>query len=136
MTPTNRGASSHGSFAHEAFLFASEDEWVRAAVRHLRAGRDAGEHLVIACHPVPAARIVTALGRGPEVTVRAADDAYSGPIPMAQAYLDLTRRVVAQGATGVRVAGQLPAGTEYVPHTWPGWARYEAVVNHVLGPLP
>jgi anti-sigma regulatory factor (Ser/Thr protein kinase) len=53
-----------------------------------------------------------------------------------ESYAEATRRAVAAGATGLRVVGELPASTGDHPHTWPGWKRYEAVVNDVLVALP
>ena len=53
-----------------------------------------------------------------------------------ESYVEATRHAVAAGAAGLRVVGELPPGTDDHPHTWPGWSRYEAVVNEVLMALP
>ncbi|HET9500678.1 MAG TPA: sensor histidine kinase, partial [Marmoricola sp.] len=135
MTIQTGPGPRHDSFAHEAVLFGSDDELVDTAARHLLGGAEAGEHLVVACTTPANQGILAALADGPQVSVLAADT-YGNPGAVAQRYRDLVRVVVESGANGLRVAGQLPAGTNAAPHTWPGWSRHEAVINHALAPLP
>ena len=63
-------------------------------------------------------------------------DTYLTPGSAMETYLEATHRAVASGATGLCVVGELPGDALAFPHTWPGWSRYEAAVNHVFTAVP
>lgn len=128
--------SSSGLARHEALLYGSDPALVDAAVSHLTEGAARGEHLVVAFAAAQADLILDGLNDPRGVSVLPNDDTYLTPGAAMEFYLHATRDAVASGATGLRVVGELPAGTEHFPHTWPRWSRYEAVINHVFAELP
>ena len=121
---------------HDAVLYASDGEFVDAAGRHLREGAERGEKLVLACTGGRAELLLDSVDGLPAVTQLGNDDTYLTPCGAMDSYLAATRRAVASGATGLRVVGELPPGTQHHPHTWPGWSRYEAAVNRILTTVP
>lgn len=121
---------------HDGLLHASNDEFVDVAAQHLREGADRGEQLVLACTEERAALLLDTVDDPGSVVVVGNGDTYVSPFAAMESYVATTRRAVAAGAAGLRVVGELPRAAHAHPHTWPGWSRYEAVVNHVLTALP
>ena len=121
---------------HDAVMFHSDADFVAAATRHLGEGAELGDELVLACTAERARLVLDALDDPSAVTVLGNGDTYPSPCAAMESYVGATRRALAAGAAGLRVVGELPPGTDDHPHTWPGWSRYEAVVNEVLMALP
>ena len=121
---------------HDAVMFDSDAAFVAAAAAHLREGALLGEELVVACTTERAAMLLDALDHPSAVTVLGNGDTYPTPCGAMESYAVATQHALANGATGLRVVGELPVGTDDHPHTWPGWSRYDALVNAILAPLP
>jgi anti-sigma regulatory factor (Ser/Thr protein kinase) len=121
---------------HDALIHASDDEFVEVSAQFLHEGAARGEALLVACSDERATLLLQALDDPDSVTVAGNSATYLSPFAALESYVVATRRAVADGATGLRVVGELPPASQDHPHTWPGWARYEALVNHVLTALP
>ena len=117
-------------------LYSSESHLVGTAVRHLREGAARGEHLIVAATPEHTRLILREVDEPAGISVLENRDTYLSPGVAMEFYLQATRHAVASGGVGLRVVGELPAGTEQHPRTWPAWSRYEAVVNHLFAALP
>lgn len=127
--------SPHGG-GHDAVLYASESHLVGTAVRYLREGAARGEHLIVATTPEHTRLILREVDEPAGISVLENSDTYLSAGVAMEFYLQATRHAVASGAAGLRVVGELPPGTDQYPRTWPGWSRYEAVVNHLFAALP
>jgi anti-sigma regulatory factor (Ser/Thr protein kinase) len=121
---------------HDAVMFDSDDAFVAAAAAHLREGARLGEELVVACTTERAHQLLESVDDPSEVTVLGNGDTYPTPCGAMESYVVATQRAIAHGSTGLRVVGELPVGTDDHPHTWPGWSRYEALVNDIFLTLP
>ena len=116
---------------HEALVYGSEEELLAVVIPFLADGIAAGEPTLLGVEPGQRELLLDALGDRSGVTVLDADQ-YSRPQAAIRLNHDLYSRYVAEGATRVRVVGTVPAADA----TWPGWSRYEAAMNHVVGHLP
>src|SRR3546814_16274250 len=59
---------------------------------------------------------------------------YVRPAATIKSFRKLLDDLVAGGAERIRIVGQIPLAT--TPHSWHGWARYEAAVQGVSGAEP
>ena len=116
---------------HEALIYSSEAELLAGTAPFLLEGIAAGEPALVGVAPGQRQLLLDAVGNHPSVTVLDVEQ-YSRPHAAIRLNHDLYSRYLAEGATRVRVIGTVPSAEE----TWPGWARYEAVMNHVVGHLP
>lgn len=120
-------------YLHEALLYRTDEQFLATAVPFLEAGACAGEVSLVALGPV-----TTRLLRGHDLdaSVRFLEDGshYNRPAVVIRAYRDLLTEVVAQGATRVRLLGEVPHPG--LGMSWDEWARYEATTNHAYAPFP
>jgi anti-sigma regulatory factor (Ser/Thr protein kinase) len=126
-------AGDQRRFRHEAAIYGSDDELVAIAVPFLRDGVAAGQPTFLGINPGQQRIVLDALGDTAGITPLDTGEHYAHPFTA----LDLNHRVasghLAEGAPGVRMLGEVPPLGATT--AWDGWLRYEAGVNHVLGPL-
>jgi len=120
-------------FRHEAAIYRSDDELLAVAVPFLREGVQAGEATLLGVDEREQRLILDALGDTDGITPLAWGEVYASPYAALEWNHRTLNDLLANGAPRVRVLGAVPShGTAA---TWDGWARYEAAVNHLYGPL-
>jgi anti-sigma regulatory factor (Ser/Thr protein kinase) len=62
------------------------------------------------------------------------DDVYARPAAAIKSYRDLMAGFVADGASGIRIVGEVPPAA--IDTSWDWWARYESAVNHAYDEFP
>ena len=133
MTHTRPDAERRG-YDHSAIYYSSDEELLAVAVPFLLGGCDAGEPTVVSLEPERAELVRGALPRSAEVTFLVTDDLYVRPAAAIREYRTMMAGFVAEGATGIRIVGEVP--TAAIATTWDWWARYEAAVNHAYDEFP
>jgi anti-sigma regulatory factor (Ser/Thr protein kinase) len=124
-----------GRYTHDGLLFDTDDRLVEVAVPFLLEGLAAGEAAVVATGPRTADVLRDALDGHPLVQVLARQDVYRPRTPTAiTTFRQLAEERTAEGATGVRVVGEVDFGL--TQRDWLEWQRYEAVINHAFAPWP
>lgn len=113
-------------FQHDAVLYGSDDEYFAVVVPFLREGLEAGVPTLLRTEEHRAQRVSAALGDPPGLTVVEPLGA-EHPFTVLQTDHDVYDRHLATGVPWVHVVSDPPVA----PVGWSGWARYEAVRNHV-----
>ncbi|NES14874.1 MULTISPECIES: sensor histidine kinase [Micromonospora] len=127
-------AAGHVGYYHEAILFDSEEHLLAVVVPFLLGGVEAGEPAVVGFGARNAELVRRALPAGSGVTFLPGGDVYARPTSAIRAYRKLLAGYVAEGATQIRIVGELPPQT--LGATWDWWARYEAAINHAYDDFP
>ncbi|HET6949344.1 MAG TPA: anti-sigma factor RsbA family regulatory protein [Acidimicrobiales bacterium] len=124
----------HGRFVHEAAIYGSDDEFLAVVVPFVAAGIAAGEPTLLRVNRRQERMVLDMLpDESPLVLLAAEHGAYTRPFAALRPYRDLFVDHMLAGASRVRVVGEVPhPGTGGV---WDGWARYEAVINHLYAPF-
>lgn len=133
---TDRQGVSPGSGCHDAVLYDDDAVLVDAAARHLRAGAERGQTLMLVCSPQRNRMIRDAVPELPRVAMLGDSDPYPSCGETMEFYAHEMRKAVDDGGAGLCVVGALPDHTHDVPRSWPRWSRYEAAVNHVFADQP
>lgn len=128
MTGVRRG------FVHEAAICDSDEAFLDIVVPFLRAGVAAGEPALLGVNARQEELVIDALGSGDGVTLLAGGEQYAHPHAALQFHWQMLTRHVDAGASRVRIVGEVPPASG--GGDWTGWARYEAVINHLYAPLP
>lgn len=123
------GTCAAGALRHEALIHGSDAELLDVAVPFLDGGAAAGEATLLALPRREEALVLRALADPDAVTLMNAVR-LATPLAALRERHALTARLSAGGTRRVRMLGTSPR------EPWPAWARYEAAVNQVLGPLP
>lgn len=131
--PGDAAAGDAGGYVHEAAVYASDDELVALLAPFVRDGLVAGEPTLLAIDEEGCRLLGDALGGLSAVTPLGTEH-YGRPLDTLSATHALISHHLAAGAARVRIAAQVPHPGLGV--RWDGWARYEAVVNRYLAPLP
>jgi anti-sigma regulatory factor (Ser/Thr protein kinase) len=127
-------AAAHAGYYHETAFYGSDDELVDIVRPFVRDGVAAREPTIVTFGDRNAAIVRRALGDTTGVMFLPGADQYSRPATTIRSYRAMFASLVASGATQIRVVGDVPhPGTG---HSWHGWARYEAAVNHAYDEFP
>jgi anti-sigma regulatory factor (Ser/Thr protein kinase) len=120
---------------HEALLYADEHELVEQVAPFLEAGVAEGAPAIAVLRRRNWAALREALGTtADDVTYHDCDDFYVHPARTLAAYDSTVRRLLAEGATSVRVTGEIPLGPTEVE--WSKWTAYEATLNRAFAGRP
>jgi anti-sigma regulatory factor (Ser/Thr protein kinase) len=113
---------------HDAFVYESDAEFVETLAPIVVDGLASGDEI---CAVIPAANMEVLReslgGHAPDVQFVDATEWYRSPARTIAAYHDVICRVVASGAPGVRVIGEVQFGDTALEHA--DWTRYEAALN-------
>jgi anti-sigma regulatory factor (Ser/Thr protein kinase) len=127
-------ATGHEGFFHETALYESDDEFLAIVVPFIEGGVAGVEPTVVALDDRNAAMVRSALDDTTGLTFLPGADQYSRPATTIALYRELFASHVADGATQVRVVGDVPhPGTGM---SWDGWGRYEAASNEAFAEFP
>ncbi len=124
--------AERGPFRHAATIYDSDDGFIATVVPFVREAVAAGEPTILALTASQRALLASAIGQPPEVSVLVPGDHYGHPLSALRANQAMFEGHLRDGATRVRLVGDLPHGD---PSTWQGWARYEALCNHLFAGL-
>jgi anti-sigma regulatory factor (Ser/Thr protein kinase) len=119
-------------YRHEAVLYDSDSEFLGLVVPFLQEGVAAGEPCLVALGASTTSLVREAVGDTTGLTFL--DDRYDRPASVIRSNRDLFAAHVADGASLIRVASEVPHPGVGAP--WDGWARYEAAVNHAYAEFP
>ena len=120
-------------YDHAAVHYRSDAELLAVAVPFLESGLTAGEPTMVSLEPARAGLVREAL---PSADVRylTTNELYVRPAAAIKSYRAMMAGLVAGGATGIRIFGEIPRAA--IDTSWDGWARYEAAVNHAYDEFP
>jgi anti-sigma regulatory factor (Ser/Thr protein kinase) len=127
-------AEGHNGYYHEAAFYGSDDEFLAIVVPFLLDGRAAGEPTISTLGERNAALVRAAIGDTTGITFVEGSLQYARPAVTIADYRARFGALVEEGATQIRVVGDVPHPGFGVP--WDAWARYEAVVNHAYDDFP
>jgi anti-sigma regulatory factor (Ser/Thr protein kinase) len=120
---------------HDLLVYDSDEQYAKQLVPFLEAGLDAGEALVAVPGRATEPLLRDALGVVSErVEFHACEDWYTRPEAALAGYDAVVRTFLRDGATGVRLAAELPFCSSQ--EEWDGWVRYEAIVNRAFADRP
>jgi hypothetical protein len=119
-------------YLHEAVLYDSAEEFLGVVVPFLQEGVAAGEPCLVALRASTTRLVRAAVGDTTGLTFLG--DRYDRPASVIRSNRDLFAAHVADGASLIRVASEVPHPGVGAP--WDGWARYEAAVNHAYAEFP
>jgi len=119
---------------HEALVYDDDHELVEHVTPFLRKGLDEGPTIAVLSRR-HWALVREALGPDAErVSFTDCDDFYVRPIDALASYDGTVRRLLAGGATSIRVTGEIPLGP--TRDGWSDWISYEAILNRALADRP
>jgi anti-sigma regulatory factor (Ser/Thr protein kinase) len=127
-------AAGHVGYFHEAICYDSDEHLLGVVVPFLLGGVEAGEPTIVALGERNAALVRAALPAGSPVGYLTGGDMYARPASAIRSYQRLLAGHVAEGATQIRIVGEL-APRSFGP-TWDWWARYESAINHAYDEFP
>lgn len=135
LIDTGHSDMGHSGYLHETAFYGSDREFVDLIAPFLAGGVTAGEPTVAAFDPDHQTLIREALGPDSGVRFLDREAQYLRPADAIRGFRDLVAGYVAEGATQIRIAGDVPhARAGGVPWDW--WARYEAAANHAFAEFP
>jgi anti-sigma regulatory factor (Ser/Thr protein kinase) len=128
------GMRSQPGLLHEALVVDDDESFVARVAPFLRAGLDEGPTVaVLNRHHWGLLR--DELGEDADrVSYTDCDDFYIRPIDALVSYDATLRRLTAEGATSVRVTGEIPLGP--TRSGWNNWISYEAILNRAFADRP
>jgi hypothetical protein len=119
-------------YLHEAVLYDSDEEFLGVVVPFLQEGVAVGEPCLVALRASTSGLVRAALGDPTGLTFL--DDRYDRPASVIRSNWDLFTAHLAEGASRIRVASEVPHPGVGAP--WDGWARYEAAINRAYAKFP
>ena len=119
-------------YLHEAVLYDSDEELLGVVVPFLQEGVAAGEPCLVALGASTTRLVRAAVANTTGLTFL--DDRYDRPASVIRSNRDLFTAHLANGASQIRVASEVPHPGVGAP--WDGWARYEAAINHAYAQFP
>jgi anti-sigma regulatory factor (Ser/Thr protein kinase) len=125
-------ALGHRGYFHEAAFYQSDHEFVQIMGPFFADGLAAGEPVIAVFTRHNQSLVRAEFGAG--IRYLDAERQYARPARAILAYRRLMTQLVADGATQVRIAGDVPHPGTGVPWEW--WARYEAVINDAYDDFP
>jgi len=129
--PMGAPIDRHG-YLHEAVLYESDEEFLGVVVPFLQEGVAVGEPCLVALRASTTGLVRAAVGDTSGLTFF--DDRYDRPASVIRSNRDLFTAHLANGASQIRVASEVPHPGVGAP--WDGWARYEAAINHAYADFP
>jgi anti-sigma regulatory factor (Ser/Thr protein kinase) len=128
------GTRSHSGLVHEAIVVDDDETFVSHVAAFLREGLDERPTLAV-LNRRHWALLREELGAdAARVSFTDCNDFYIRPIDALASYDAILRRFMAEGATSVRVAAEIPLGP--TRSGWDDWISYEAIVNHAFAHRP
>ncbi|MET8853898.1 anti-sigma factor RsbA family regulatory protein [Amycolatopsis sp. NPDC004625] len=121
-------------YDHAAVHYTSDAELLAVAVPFLQGGLTAGEPTLVSLEPERAELVREALPSSAPVDFLATGDLYARPAAAIRSYRELMAGLVAGGAAGIRIFGEIPQAA--IDTSWDWWARYESAVNHAYDEFP
>lgn len=131
---TNTGASGHRCYVHEAVAYDSDEQLLNTVVPFLRDGLAEGEPTVVAWSGEHAAQLRSVMPDADRLVFLDEEDCYARPSSTVRVFRELMTRTVADGASRIRIVGELTAVGQRA--SWPWWARYEAAINRIYDEFP
>jgi MEDS: MEthanogen/methylotroph, DcmR Sensory domain/Histidine kinase-like ATPase domain len=119
-------------YFHEAVLYDSDEGLLGVVVPFLQEGVAVGEPCLVALGASSTRLVREAVGNTTGLTFL--DDRYDRPASVIRSNWDLFAAHVAEGASRIRVASEVPHPGVGAP--WDGWVRYEAAVNRAYAEFP
>jgi anti-sigma regulatory factor (Ser/Thr protein kinase) len=136
MAAASIDTGSAGKLEHPALLYETLDEFVEAMVPFVLEGAETEEPVVLAVGPGEVEALHDALGSiPPGVQLGDTREWHPHPASRLRAFHELVSDELASGARRVRLVGE-PVWPDGAPEFALEWARYESVLNEVLGPFP
>jgi anti-sigma regulatory factor (Ser/Thr protein kinase) len=127
-------ATGHDGILHEAAFYGSDEEFLGVVVPFLRDGVAAGEPTLSLFGGHNQYLLRDTLGAGSDVVFIDGGNHYMRPAAAIRRHREMLAGYVAEGATQIRIAGEVPHPGVGVPWEW--WARYEAAANEVYDDFP
>ncbi|MFI5915720.1 anti-sigma factor RsbA family regulatory protein [Dactylosporangium sp. NPDC051541] len=127
-------AAAHRGYFHETGFYSSDQEFLNLVGPFFTDGLQAGEPVVSACAPHHQQLLRDVFGPNAGIRFVDGDGQYQRPAGAIRQYQAMFADLVADGATQIRVAGDVPHPG--VGALWDGWARYEAAVNIAYDDYP
>jgi anti-sigma regulatory factor (Ser/Thr protein kinase) len=127
-------AEGHEGYYHETAFYGSDDEFLDVVVPFLLDGVAAGEPTISTLAERNADLVRRAIGDASGVRFLSGSMHYARPTSTIIDYQQLFGALAAEGATQIRIVGDVPHPGFGVP--WDSWARYEAVANHAFKDFP
>ncbi|GHG50159.1 MULTISPECIES: sensor histidine kinase [Amycolatopsis] len=121
-------------YDHAAIHYASDADLLAVVVPFLTGGLTAGEPTVVSLAPERTELVRKALPPSASTQFLSTDDLYARPAAAIKSYRDLMAGLVADGASGIRIVGEVPPAA--IDTSWDWWARYESAVNHAYDEFP
>ncbi len=121
-------------YDHAAVHYGSDAELLAVAVPFLEGGLTAGEPTFVSLAPDRAELVRRALPPSADTRYLTVADLYARPAVAIKSYREMMAGLVADGAAGIRIFGELPRAA--IDTSWDWWARYEAAVNHAYDEFP
>jgi anti-sigma regulatory factor (Ser/Thr protein kinase) len=120
---------------HDVLIYDADEDYQRQLAPFFEAGLDAGEALVAVPGRTTEPLLRDALGAMSErVEFHRCEDWYTRPEAALAGYDTVVRTSLRNGATGVRVAAELPFCSSDAQ--WDDWVRYEAIINRAFAERP
>jgi anti-sigma regulatory factor (Ser/Thr protein kinase) len=120
---------------HDLLVYDSDEQYAEQLVPFVEAGLDQGEAVVAVPGRATEPLLRDALGAASDrVTFHFCEDWYTRPEAALAGYDAAVRTFLRDGATGVRVAGEVPFCSSQ--HEWDAWVRYEAILNRAFADRP
>ncbi|MEV4054822.1 anti-sigma factor RsbA family regulatory protein [Amycolatopsis sp. NPDC049688] len=126
--------SAARGYDHAAVHYTSDAELLAVAVPFLEGGLTAGEPTLVSLEPERAELVRDALPSSAPVDFLVTGDLYARPAAAIRSYRELMAGLVAGGAAGIRIFGEIPQAA--IDSSWDRWARYESAVNHAYDQFP
>ena len=125
-------AAGHRGYLHDAVCYSTDEEFLAVVVPFLTDGLAAGEPTFAVFGEETNALLRSALPANSGIRFAAGEQQYLRPAAAIKTYREMLATLVAEGATQIRVAGEVPTA----PATWDGWCRYESAVNDAYDAFP
>jgi len=126
-------AAGHDGYFHESAFYQSDDEFLALVAPFFADGVRAGEPVMAAFTPANQRLVRKEFGEH-DIRFLDGEAQYLRPAGAIRRYRELFAECVAEGATQIRVAGDVPHPGTGSPWGW--WARYEASVNRLYDDFP
>ena len=130
MTAVAAHGSGNNAFSHDLLLHDSDAELVQGTVAFVQQGLDSGGQVLVHSTESRVDMLRRALGSHPRLTYGLDQDLYQSPTATLFHY----QRVLedSPASTALWATGTVPLGEQRGSQK--AWARYESLVNEVLGP--
>ncbi|MBQ1025255.1 anti-sigma factor RsbA family regulatory protein [Micromonospora sp. C95] len=127
-------AAGHTGYFHEAVCYGSDEELLAVVVPFLVGGVEANEPTFVALGERTGNLVRAALPADTKVEFLSGGDVYGRPTAAIRMYRQLLADLVADGATQIRIIGEVPPVG--LGPTWDWWARYESAINRAYDDWP